>query len=96
MGKFAGEILVDHSAVGLAAFIGVIAFQIPGFRGARAPAGRLEYGCGAAAAALLAVAPVDFPLRRPAELYLLWTLLALSQKLARREDSDFPPAGRHP
>lgn len=71
------EIIVDHGLFGLAAFILMLVLLVPAFRGTRNPRGRFEDGIIAAIIALLAVALVDFPLHRPAELYLLWALAAL-------------------
>jgi O-antigen ligase len=71
------EILVDHGTIGLAAFFVTLALLVPLFPGNRRAGLRLEDGMIAALITLLAIATVDFPLHRPADLYLLWTLVAL-------------------
>jgi O-antigen ligase len=69
------EFLVDYGIVGLCAFFIAIGLTAP-LLNQRCPS-TLEQGIGAFLIALLAVAFVDFPLHRPAELYLFWTQLAL-------------------
>jgi putative inorganic carbon (hco3(-)) transporter len=69
------EFLVDYGIVGLAAFIAVIVLSLSIPRSKERPL--LADGIEASVIALLAIAIVDFPLHRPAELYLFWTQLAL-------------------
>jgi O-antigen ligase len=69
------EFLVDYGFLGLTAFLLMIAFLLP-LSGSGARSG-LTDGILASLFALLAVALVDFPLHRPAELFLFWSLLAL-------------------
>jgi putative inorganic carbon (hco3(-)) transporter len=69
------EFLVDYGILGFCAFFVTIGLGAPLFhRRSRLP---LENGIGASIIALLAIALVDFPMHRPAELYLFWTQLAL-------------------
>jgi|WetSurMetagenome_2_1015567.scaffolds.fasta_scaffold42088_2 putative inorganic carbon (hco3(-)) transporter len=74
------EFLVDYGIVGLAAFFAVIALSLPLSRKKERPLS--ADGIEASVIALLAIAIVDFPLHRPAEMYLFWTQLALSCILA--------------
>jgi putative inorganic carbon (HCO3(-)) transporter len=69
------EILVDYGIVGLSAFFAVIGLSIPLLNRRDRPL--LADAIAASILALLAIAMVDFPLHRPAELYLFWTQLAL-------------------
>jgi putative inorganic carbon (hco3(-)) transporter len=69
------EIMVDYGIVGLSAFLSVIGLSIPLLY--RRDRSLLADAIAASIIALLAVAMVDFPLHRPAELYLFWTQLAL-------------------
>jgi putative inorganic carbon (hco3(-)) transporter len=69
------EILVDHGFLGLLTFLVVLAWLLPLFPPVRMAG--LADGMIASVIALLAVALVDFPLHRPAERYLFWTLMAL-------------------
>lgn len=71
------EIIVNHGATGLAAFAFMLALLVPARYRKRMTSRRLEDGMIASIIALLTVAVVDFPLHRPAELYLFWTLVAL-------------------
>lgn len=68
------EFLVDYGIVGLCAFFLAVGFAMPHLK-CRARS-LWEIGTGASVVALLAVAGVDFPLHRPAELFLFWTQLA--------------------
>jgi O-antigen ligase len=69
------EFLVDYGIVGVCAFsLVIILLARPLIRRSLS---LLEKGIGASLTVLLAIAIVDFPLHRPAELYLFWTLLAL-------------------
>jgi putative inorganic carbon (hco3(-)) transporter len=71
------EFIVDHGIFGLAAFLLMLFLSVPAFRRASAAGSSFDDGIIAGMIALLAVALVDFPLHRPTELYLLWTLMAL-------------------
>jgi putative inorganic carbon (hco3(-)) transporter len=82
------EFLVDYGIAGLCAFCIAIGLTAPLL--IRRSLSRLEQGIGASLIILLAVAVVDFPLHRPAELYLFWTQLALLWILA---DSKAPLPG---
>ncbi len=55
----------------------VLSFLVFGFRRARRGRFDLSTGATVGVVALLAVAPVDFPFSRPAELFVFWTLLAM-------------------
>jgi O-antigen ligase len=71
------EFLVDRGVLGLATFwlaVGLLLYD-----GMRRQLGRDPLGLGASCgvAALAGIALVDFPLHRPAELFLFWTLLAV-------------------
>jgi O-antigen ligase len=77
------EFLVDYGIVGLCAFFAAIGLAASSlFRRSLSP---LEHGIGASLLVFLAVAAVDFPLHRPAELYLFWTQLALLWILVDRK-----------
>jgi putative inorganic carbon (hco3(-)) transporter len=69
------EILVDCGFLGLTAFLLMIVLLLS--RCGSSVASGLDAGIVASIFALLAVALVDFPLHRPAELFLFWNLLAL-------------------
>jgi O-antigen ligase len=71
------EFLVDHGALGLAAFIVMLVLILRLPRNERAFGWAPGDATVASIIAMLAVALVDFPLHRPAELYLFWTLAAL-------------------
>lgn len=81
------EFLVDYGIVGLCAFFLTLGLMAPLL--IRRSLSPLEQGIGASLIVLLAVAFVDFPLHRPAELYLFWTLLALMWILVDRK-APFP------
>lgn len=85
------EFLVDYGFVGLSAFFLAIG-MLTLFRRGHGPL--LETGISASIAALLAVALVDFPLHRPTELYVFWTLLAFLWIL--REPGFRPARGLEP
>ncbi len=73
------EILVENGIVGAVGFLDVvICFLAFGFREARRNSSELLTGATAGVVALLAVALVDFPLSRPAELFAFWTLMAIA------------------
>jgi O-antigen ligase len=73
------EILADYGTFGLLAFLtAVFAFLGTAWTGTRAAPDSLVAGASAGVVALLAVALVDFPLMRPAEAFLLWSLVAVS------------------
>jgi putative inorganic carbon (hco3(-)) transporter len=80
------EFLVDYGVIGLCAFFTVIGIATPLLF--RRPQSSLERGIGASFIILLAVAAVDFPLHRPAEVYLFWTQLALLWILVDRQTHD--------
>ncbi len=78
------EFLVDHGYVGLLGFGIVIVLPAALFRPAAGPLGTAAM---ASLIALLSVALVDFPLHRPAELYVFWTvsaLLSIARSSAKR------------
>lgn len=68
------EFLVDLGFIGLIGFGIVTVLPVAWFRPAAGPP---EVAATASLIALLSVAAVDFPLHRPAELYVFWTVLAL-------------------
>lgn len=68
------EFLVDLGFIGLLGF-GIVIVLLEAFF--RPGAGPPEMAAAASLIALLSVAAVDFPLHRPAELYLFWTVSAL-------------------
>ncbi len=73
------ETLVDYGPAGLAGFLAVvISFLLFGYQKARRAHSETMTGLTAAVVALLAVALVDFPFRRPAEQFVFWTLLAIA------------------
>ena len=69
------EFMADYGIVGICAFFTAVGLSLRYPR--RRSSGTLELGIGSSVISLLAIAIVDFPLHRPAELYLLWTQLAL-------------------
>lgn len=72
------ELLVEGGAVSLAAWMALMAALLGRVaRQLRARANGITAGASAGVVAILGVALVDFPLHRPAELFLLWSLLAL-------------------
>ncbi len=81
------EFLVDYGIVGLCAFVAAVALTAPLFHCRARPL--LEQGVGASVLSILAIAMVDFPLHRPAELYLFWTQLAIMWILVDRK-APFP------
>lgn len=73
------EILVENGIAGVVGFLAVvICFLAFAFREARRTSSELLTGAAAGVVALLAVALVDFPLSRPAELFAFWTLMAIA------------------
>lgn len=69
------ELLADYGAVGLLGFLGVIAVFLWAIRHeTKADVA----GASAGVVALCAISLVDFPLMRPAETFLLWTLIAVA------------------
>jgi O-antigen ligase len=69
------EFLVDNGILGLAAFLAmIVALWVAS--GSTAGSGSGD-GVRGAMLGLLGVAAVDFPLHRPAELFLFWSLMAL-------------------
>lgn len=71
------EFAVEHGIVGLAAFATLLVFATRVFGKKRIRRGTPADGIVAGLISLLAAATVDFPLHRPAELYLLWSLIAM-------------------
>jgi len=73
------EILADYGAAGLLGFLGVFVWFLrtaaERSKTSRCP---LRAGASAGVIALAVVALVDFPLMRPAEVFLLWSLMATS------------------
>jgi O-antigen ligase len=70
------EIFADHGAVGLLGFVAVLlAFLRIAASRSKNP---LLTGASAGVVALAATALVDFPMMRPAEAFLLWSLMAIS------------------
>lgn len=73
------EILADYGAIGLLAWGATLfVFLRTAWFRARAGGSRLVLGASAGVIALAAVALVDFPFMRPAEVFLLWSLMAVS------------------
>lgn len=71
------EIFTDHGILGLAAFTTLLtAFLRAAWRGARD--NPLAAGASAGVIALASVSLVDFPLMRPTETFLFWSLMAVS------------------
>lgn len=72
------EILVDYGPAGLAALIGLFLYLLVAARRCTVRQGSEAAGAaGMGLSALLAVALVDFPFHRPAELFVFWTLAAV-------------------
>jgi O-antigen ligase len=72
------ETLVDNGSAGLVCFVGIlVCFLIFVLRQQRTVQEGNFAGASAGVVSLAAVALVDFPFRRPAELFLFWTLLAI-------------------
>jgi O-antigen ligase len=73
------ETLVDGGLACLVSLLSLLSsFLVFVFHRAREPGGELVTGASAGVVSLAAVALVDFPLHRPTELFLLWTLMALA------------------
>jgi hypothetical protein len=73
------EILVDNGWTGLVSFVGIlVCFLIFVLRQQGSARDENFGGASAGVVSLAAVALVDFPFRRPAELFLFWTLLAIA------------------
>jgi len=71
------EIIIDGGfAAALSLWLLLGSFFTFVFPIARAVAGNLPAGASAGVVALATIATVDFPFHRPAELFLLWTLMA--------------------
>lgn len=89
------ESLVDNGLTGLVCFLGILVCFLT-FVWRQQKAGREEKSAGASAGvvSLAAVALVDFPFRRPAELFLFWTLLAIV--LLAASGSAAPSRGEKP
>lgn len=84
------EAMVDGGILGLAGLLALLgSFLVFAFRNAKI-GGDLATGGAGGVVALSAASLVDFPLHRPAELVLLWTLMAVAF-LACRKPS-IPPA----
>lgn len=73
------EIFADYGIAGLSAFLAVLSvfLRLAWIRTRNCPA-RLVAGAAAGVVALAAVALVDFPLMRPAEVFLFWSLMAIT------------------
>jgi hypothetical protein len=72
------ETLVDSGLVGLLGLVSVLlSFLVFAYRHTRRPGSDLVAAASAGVVALAAVALVDFPLHRPAELFSFWTLMAV-------------------
>jgi len=73
------EIFVDCGAVGLLGFLAVFVVFLRTVASQRKTArGPVLAGASAGVVALAAVALVDFPLMRPTEVFLFWSLMAIS------------------
>jgi O-antigen ligase len=82
------ETLVDNGIVGLACLISLLtAFFVSAFQRIRRTHDELLAAASAGLAALAAIAMVDFPFHRPAEMFLLWTLAAIAF-MAHRPSTD--------
>jgi O-antigen ligase len=83
------ETLVDNGLTGLVSFLGIlVCFLVFVLRQQRLARGENLACASAGVVSLAAVALVDFPFQRPAELFLFWTLLAIAFLAA----SGGPPA----
>jgi putative inorganic carbon (hco3(-)) transporter len=73
------EFAVENGIGGLTGFLAVVVtFLIFVWRRSRSSSGSLVTGATAGIIALLAIALVDFPLHRPAETFVFWTLLGIA------------------
>ena len=73
------EFALENGITGLTSFLTVVlTFMVFFWRRPRSPSESLLPAATAGIAALLAVALVDFPLHRPAETFVFWTLLAIA------------------
>jgi O-antigen ligase len=73
------ETLVDNGLTGLVSCLGIlVCFLIFVLRQQGSARDESSVGASAGVVSLAAVALVDFPFRRPAELFLFWTLLAVA------------------
>jgi hypothetical protein len=73
------ETMVDSGAIGVLGMVSLmLSFLVFAFRQARDAGNELVAGASAGVVALAAVALVDFPLRRPTELFCFWTLVAVA------------------
>jgi putative inorganic carbon (HCO3(-)) transporter len=72
------EIFVDSGFAGVLSLLFLLgSFFVFAFQQAKSASGGLSAGASVGVVALASVAMVDFPLHRPAELFLFWTLIAL-------------------
>ncbi len=72
------ETLVDSGVAGLASFVALLlSFLVFAFQQAQRKVNELATGASAGVIALMAVGLVDFAFRRPTELFVFWTLMAL-------------------
>lgn len=73
------EMMVDQGLVGTLGMLAILAsFLAFAGRHAKKIGGELVAGASAGVVALAATALVDFPLHRPTELFLFWTLIAIT------------------
>jgi O-antigen ligase len=72
------ETIVDRGFIGLSSLVSLLgSFLYSAFRQTKTTGSELLAGASAGVVALTLVAVVDFPFQRPAELFLLWTLMAV-------------------
>jgi O-antigen ligase len=72
------EVFVDSGFVGAFGFGSLLAsFLVFAYHRSKKSTGGLSIAASSGVAALMAVAMVDFPLQRPAELFFFWTLMTI-------------------
>jgi len=73
------EFAIENGIAGLTAVLAVVVtFFVFVWRRLSSPGGGLLTGATAGIVALLAIALIDFPLHRPAETFVFWTLLSIA------------------
>ena len=72
------EIFADYGVAGGISFLSVLLIFLLGAVRGRDSGGLLSVGASTGVVALAAVALVDFPMMRPAEVFLFWSLMAIS------------------
>jgi O-antigen ligase len=83
------EFLADYGAAGLLAFLAVLATFLRNIADRKAGGvSPLLAGASAGVIGLAVISLVDFPLMRPAETFLLWSLMAISLLSRRKSGAD--------